>query len=205
MPKELAYDRVLHAQADFRSLLDALARPGTIKALGQSALVPPPRLNVSSAFVGFALLDAGVGFHLVNMSDAEATYLAANTGASPAALEEAAFVFTDGHEPSSTLEGINCGSLTYPDTSATIVIQVDALSPEPQPGGLMLTLEGPGIDGRAQASLRGLNPDLLLALAARNAEFPLGIDALVTCDDGRGGRPRVLGVPRTSRVTWDAC
>jgi alpha-D-ribose 1-methylphosphonate 5-triphosphate synthase subunit PhnH len=205
MIRELAYDRVLHSQQHFRSILSALSRPGTINELGPVPLSPPAGLNAASALVSFALINADVGFHLVHMTDVDAGYLNTNTGARAVPIEEAAFIFTEGQEPPAMLEGASCGSLTYPDTAATIVVQVAALSLSPQPGGLMLTLEGPGIDGRAQVSARGLSVDLLLALQARNAEFPLGIDALLTCDDGGAGPARVVGIPRTARVTWEAC
>jgi alpha-D-ribose 1-methylphosphonate 5-triphosphate synthase subunit PhnH len=206
MIRELAYDPVLHSQSHFRSILEAVSRPGTIRELEAVELAPAPGLDTASSLVAFALLNADVSFHLVNMSDVAAEYLSTNTNAAASSIEQAAFIFTDGAAPpAATLEGANCGTLNYPDTAATIVIQVEALSPDPLPGALMLTLEGPGVDGRSIVSVRGLSADLLLALQARNAEFPLGIDAIVTCDDGRARCPRVLGIPRTARVSWEAC
>jgi alpha-D-ribose 1-methylphosphonate 5-triphosphate synthase subunit PhnH len=202
--RELAYDRVLHSQSHFRSILDAMSRPGKINELAAPSLSPPPGLNTASALVAFALLNGDVCFHLVNMSGVEAEYVAANTDSRVAPLEGAAFVFASGQEPGAILEGTDCGTLMYPDTSATLVIQVDSLSAAPQGGALALTLEGPGINGCASVYVRGLNPDLLLALQARNAEFPLGVDAIVTCDERGAGPPRVMGLPRTSKVTWDA-
>jgi alpha-D-ribose 1-methylphosphonate 5-triphosphate synthase subunit PhnH len=204
MIREPAYDAVFHSQNHFRSILYSLSRPGVISPLARVALAPPGRLNTASAMVALALLNGDVSFHLLNMSDADAEYLSANTGAAAGPIEEAAFIFTAGEEPAATLEGVDCGSLVYPDTAATIVIQVDALSPTPLPAGLELTLEGPGVDGRSIVYVRGLSVDLLLALQARNAEFPLGIDAIVTCDEP-AGHPRVLGLPRTAKVVWQAC
>jgi alpha-D-ribose 1-methylphosphonate 5-triphosphate synthase subunit PhnH len=204
MVRETLYDEVLHAQRHFRSLLDSMSRPGKINALDPVELTPPPGLNRASVLVAFALLNADVSFHLLNMSDADAAYLTANTRARLAPIEAAAFVFTDGQSGPGGVEGINCGTLSYPDTSATIVIQVDALSREPLPGGLKLTLEGPGIATTACVYVRRLNPDLLLALQARNAEFPLGIDSVLTCDDERGVA-QVVGIPRTARVVWESC
>src|SRR5262249_19602383 len=151
----------------------------------------------------FALLDADVSFHLVDMTADDEEYLRANTRAQAKPIESATFVFADGSSPAGTLEGVDCGSLTYPDTAATLVLQVEALSHEPIPGGLELTLAGPGIEGRRSVYVRPLNPDLLLALQARNAEFPLGIDTIVTCDDEGSGEPRLLGIPRTTSVSWD--
>jgi alpha-D-ribose 1-methylphosphonate 5-triphosphate synthase subunit PhnH len=206
MVHELSYDPILDSQNHFRSILDAMSRPGTINELAAVDISPPPGLNRASAFVGFALLNADVRFHLVGMTDRESSYLTTNTGAGVApSIADAAFVFAAGHEAPALLEDINCGTLTYPDTAATMVIQVESMATAPGTDGLVLTLSGPGIDGRASVYVRGLNPDLLLALQARNAEFPLGIDVLVTCD-GRGAGPaRVLGIPRTGRVAWEAC
>jgi alpha-D-ribose 1-methylphosphonate 5-triphosphate synthase subunit PhnH len=199
--RELGYDRILHAQDHFRVIVTALSRPGTINEFRPIALSPPPGLNTASTLVAFALLDSGIGFHLVRMTSLEAEYLATNTGARAVAIEDAAFLFASGLEAPSVLEGVHCGSLTYPDTAATIVLQVEALSSSPQPGGLLLTLEGPGIDGRTQVSVGGLSTDLLLALQARNAEFPLGIDVLLTT--GAAAPATVVGLPRTTRVTWE--
>ena len=208
MTRELAYDPVFHSQSHFRAILYSMSRPGTISRLDPVELIEltsAARLNTASALVGFALLNGDVSFHLVNMTDVEAEYLSANTRASVAPIDEATFIFTAGDEPPETLEGANCGSLTYPDTAATIVIQVDALSAAPLPGGLKLTFEGPGVNGSSGVYVRALSPDLLLALQARNAEFPLGIDAVVTCDDKGAGPPRVLGIPRTAKVSWETC
>jgi len=204
MVRETVYDDVFHAQRHFRSLLDSMSRPGKINALDPVDLSPPPHLNRASVLVAFALLNADVSFHMLNMSDADAAYLTANTRARVAPMGAATFVFTDGENTPGALEGINCGTLPYPDTAATIVIQVDALSPEPLAGGLKLTFEGPGVETTACAYTRRLNPDVLLALQARNAEFPLGIDSILTCDDERGV-PHVLGIPRTSKVSWESC
>jgi len=205
MRREAAYDDVHHAQQHFRSILDSLARPGTIQPLDPVVLTPTSHLNSASVLVAFALLNADVSFHLVDMHDEDAAYLTANTRADAGPIEDAAFVFVGGAAPADALEGASCGSLLYPDTSATLVIQVDALSDRPLPGGVKLTLQGPGVADRAVVCAHGLSPDLLLALQARNAEFPLGLDAIVTCDDGGSGAPRVVGIPRTSRLSWESC
>src|SRR5262249_25710311 len=203
MVRETAYDEVRDAQRHFRSILDSLARPGVISVLDPVTLTPPPSLNAASVLVAFALLDADVSYHLVNMGVNEDAYLRTNTRAASKAIAEAHFVFADGSGPADLLEGVHCGSLTYPDTAATLILQVDVLSSDPIAGGLKLTLTGPGVETQAAVHVRHLNPDLLLALQARNAEFPLGIDTIVTSDDGGSGPPRVLGIPRTTTVSWE--
>src|SRR5262245_53864063 len=170
MVRETAYDEVFHAQRHFRSLLDSLARPGTINDLAPVPCAPPDGLHTATALVAFALMNADVSFHVVNKAPPVAEYLTANTGAHASRVEAAAFVIADGHEPPAALEGASCGTLAYPDTSATLILQVDALSPSALANSIRLTLQGPGIDGRAQLFVRPLNVDLLLALQARNAE-----------------------------------
>jgi alpha-D-ribose 1-methylphosphonate 5-triphosphate synthase subunit PhnH len=208
MIRVMAYDDVFHAQRHFRSILDCMSHPGRIERLDPVDFAPSAHLNKASALVAFALLNADVSCHLLNMADADAMYLSETTRARVAPIGDASFIFADGREVPDALEGANCGTLAYPDTAATIVIQVEAMSEQPLSGGLKLTLQGPGIEHTAHVYFRHINPDLLLALQARNAEFPLGIDALVTCDatcdDGSGG-PRVLGIPRTARLSWESC
>src|SRR5262245_21390466 len=199
------YDEVRDGQRHFRSLLDSLSRPGPINALDGVDFTSSPRLNKGSALVAFALLNADASFYLVNMTPEDVAFLAGNTRANAVPIEQASFIFCDGQQHPDVLEDAPCGSLAYPDAGATIVVQVDALSEDPLPGGLKLTLRGPGVDGSAAVFVRSLNPDLLLALQAGNAEFPLGIDAIVTCDGGERGEPRVLGIPRTAKLSWEPC
>ena len=204
MVRETAYDEVFDAQKHFRSILDSMSRPGKVKRLDVVPLTPPPALNAASVLAALALMDADVTFHAFHDEHGEAAYLAANTRAGAAPMESAAFLFAHSSDGPEALESANCGSLNYPDTSATLILQVDAVSPEPLTGGLRLSLEGPGVDGRRVLYVRGMNPNLLLALQARNAEFPLGIDTLLAFAD-ETGTPCVAGLPRTTRVTWETC
>jgi alpha-D-ribose 1-methylphosphonate 5-triphosphate synthase subunit PhnH len=201
----VGYDEVRHGQLHFRSLLDSMSFPGRINALDPVDFTPPPTLARASALVAFALMNADVSFHLVNMRDEDAAFLALQTRARIAPVDEATFIFARGADTPDVLEGASCGTLTYPDTGATLVIQVDVLSGEPLSGGIKLTLTGPGVNGSATVYLRPMNPDFLLALQARNVEFPLGIDTIVTCDEAASGSALVLGIPRTARLSWDAC
>jgi alpha-D-ribose 1-methylphosphonate 5-triphosphate synthase subunit PhnH len=202
MNRETAYDEVFDAQKHFRSILDSFARPAKIHVLDPVALNPPPGLNHASVLVGLALMDADVAFHVIHNEHGERDYLAANTRAVPLPLDKAGFIFAHGADSPEILESADCGSLTYPDTSATLVLEVDGISAEPFPGALRLDFQGPGIDGTAVLFVCGLSADLLLALLTRNAEFPMGIDTVLTSLDA-AGNPCVVGIPRTARITWE--
>lgn len=210
MQRETAYDMVFDAQEHYRLLLDAMARPGSIRVLPRMPLAAPPPLNPAAALVGFALLNADVTFY-VDGPDAPAArlYLIVNTASGPVSIDKADFVFAAGTASADLPEVIKKGSLTYPEEGATLVAGVEALATEAAGLGdtpdmlrsaeetdrLMLTLQGPGIRGEQKLFVRGLNVALLDALQQCNKEFPLGIDLMLTDPDGR-----LACIPRSSRV-----
>jgi alpha-D-ribose 1-methylphosphonate 5-triphosphate synthase subunit PhnH len=203
--REARYDEVFDAQKHFRSLLDSTARPGKINRLDPVELDPPPGLNRAGALVAFALMDSESTFHAVNLGhggNGETEYLAANTHAQPSGIAHAHFLFAHASESPDFLEDADCGTLLYPDTGATLILELQGASAAPLREAMKLTLEGPGIDGRTVLYVRGLNPDLLLAIQARNAEFPLGIDTIFAFTDETGA-PAIAALPRTTRVTWE--
>jgi len=203
--REAAYDEVFDAQAHFRSLLDSTARPGVINRLDPVELDPPSGLNRATALIAFALMDSNSTFATVNIAQHDAGgYIRANTNARHAGIDRAHFIFADGTESPDFLDSADCGTLLYPDTAATVVLQIVEASAQPLSDSLKLSLEGPGIDGIATLYVRGVSPDLLLALQARNAEFPLGLDTILTFVDS-SGNPCVAALPRTTRVSWEQC
>ena len=90
------------------------------------------------------------------------------------------------------------GIPTYPESGATAVIAVNHIGKSSSTGGVQLTLEGPGIETREIVFVTGLRAELLAALKAKNAEFPLGVDAILVSAD-----ECVICLPRTTRVTWE--
>jgi alpha-D-ribose 1-methylphosphonate 5-triphosphate synthase subunit PhnH len=219
MVREVLYDEVFDGQKHYRSILDSMARPGKINRLEPVRLEPvrlepvrlepvrletPPGLNTASALVAFALMDADSTFDVVNMPHGEGPYLSSNTNARRTEVEDAHFIFARANEAPDFLDAADCGSLLYPDTSATLILQVGHAAATPLPDAWRLTLEGPGIHGRTDLYVQGVNTDLLLALQARNAEFPLGLDAILTFVDSMGA-PCAAALPRTTRVAWEKC
>src|SRR5215469_9229075 len=95
MIREIAYDPVFDAQEHYRLLLDAMARPGTIRVLPRVEISTPAELTSAAALVGFALLNADVSFYAAG-GDAVTRYLVVNTSARPVDRTAADFVFADG-------------------------------------------------------------------------------------------------------------
>lgn len=197
MTRETTYDDVHDAQRHFRSVLDSMARPGRINRLHPVALTPPAGLHTGTAYLAFALLNADVSFQLALPAEAIETYLRANTGSRPAAPSEADFIVMSGHGDAALINTAKPGIPSYPETSATALIQVEQLGKSSATGGLQLTLEGPGIEHREIVFVTGLNARLLEARKTRNTEFPLGVDFVLISND-----ECVLCLPRTTRVEW---
>ena len=165
----------------FRAILDALARPGTIRPVDGAA--PPAPLSPAAGAIALTLLDGTTPVHLAGALDCAAVrdWLTFHTGAPLVSAEEAAFAF--GRLPDLIpLNRFAIGTPEYPDRAATLVIEVDRL----EPSGARLI--GPGIKGHALLSLP------TAPFRANHLLFPLGFDAFLTCGD------RIAGLPRSTQV-----
>jgi alpha-D-ribose 1-methylphosphonate 5-triphosphate synthase subunit PhnH len=195
MQREIQYDEIFDAQEHYRLLLDSMARPGKINVMPRLELTTPPGIQAAGALVGFALLNSDVSFYIDGPSAEEVSrYLLVNTSARPAEAEEADYVYLNGTAAAEILYRLKTGTLPYPENSATVIAAVEELGGET---GLALTLSGPGVDGERKLSVTGLDVALLEALVTINAEFPLGIDLVLTDPTGR-----IACIPRSSRVRW---
>jgi alpha-D-ribose 1-methylphosphonate 5-triphosphate synthase subunit PhnH len=180
MIRETAYDPVFDAQLHFRQVMDSMARPGKLNALDGVVIDPPASLNPASALIGLALLNADVTFFASHNADPITDYFGTNTASGTAPASEADFLFLHGMDDPANLEQGKTGTLSYPDTNAFVIIDVDILSAEPLPDALALTLTGPGVAGQRTVFVGGLNPALLTTLREMNSEYPLGIDTILT-------------------------
>ena len=176
-------DAPVAAARAFRTAMRVMARPGTIEALDGAARPPAP----ASAAAGTLLLtlcDPDTGVHLAGAHDAPALrdWIAFHTGA-PVAAPDAAQFALGSWEALMPLSQYGLGTPEYPDRSATLIVEMAALTTEGT------ALYGPGIRDRAELSL----PDAQ-GMRENAARFPLGLDFLLTC----GGR--VAALPRSTRL-----
>ncbi|MGH8019553.1 MAG: phosphonate C-P lyase system protein PhnH [Opitutaceae bacterium] len=198
MIRETTYDDVFDAQRHFRTVLDAMARPGKINRLACVSLTPPPSLGRGAACVAFALLNADVAYHLAGFGGEEVEYLRVNTSSRVASADAADFLFLFGTGEDAPIRAAKVGAPAYPETSATAIIQVGQIGKSSATRGLQLTLQGPGVETHEIVFVTGLDASHLEALREKNAEFPLGVDAiLVSADDC------ILCLPRTTKVEWN--
>lgn len=172
------------AQRAFRSVLDALARPGLRATLPPAGDLPAALLPV----LALADLDTPVCV-LGDTPDAGwARALATSTSAPVVGLAAARLVAALRPLAAGELATVRAGSSAAPEEAALVVLAVPALD-----GGPVLTLSGPGVPGARTVAPLGCPPDLVAARAATT--FPAGPDLLLVTPDGA-----VLGIPRSTRI-----
>jgi alpha-D-ribose 1-methylphosphonate 5-triphosphate synthase subunit PhnH len=185
-------DKVLAAQSTFRSVMDAMARPGSVQQIGAVA-GSPANLMRGTAAIALTLFDHDTPVWL-DPSMAETTGLAKwlkfHTGA-PVVADASICSFALIGDPAAlpALETFSCGTDEYPDRSTTLILQVKSLTQ-----GAAFELHGPGIDGSAILQATIQPHDLFERLAINAALFPRGIDVVLVHDD------RVVAIPRTTRL-----
>ncbi|MHA7876558.1 phosphonate C-P lyase system protein PhnH [Roseivivax sp.] len=169
------------AQA-FRSLMEAMARPGTIHTLAGAS--PPEPLSPAAGAVLLTLVDGTTPVHLAGAADCAEVrqWLAFHTGAPVVAPAEAAFALGT-WEALAPLDRFALGTPEYPDRSATLIVELPHLAAE----GAVLS--GPGIETTAALSL----PETR-AFAENRRHYPLGRDFLFTCG------ARLAALPRSTEV-----
>ncbi len=191
------FDEVHDAQRLYREILDAVARPGSLRRL-HGVPPHPAEFAEAAAAVALTLLDGSVTRATAGYSGEVGAWLQAKTRCPEAGAADADFLFLgDAASRPELLATAQAGDPLYPETGATAVIQLVRLEAEPFEGALRMRLTGPGVEGFATLYAGGLDAVTLATLAHRNAEYPLGIDVLFVCGD------RVAAVPRSVRVEWE--
>jgi len=185
---------VLASQAAFRALMDALARPGTVKPLPPAAAAPSP-LTATAAAVALTMLDYETPVWLdapLAQRPQVADWIRLHTGARVTSdPREAAFAFIADPVHAPAFDGFSLGTPEYPDRSATLVLQVEDFG-----SGQRLLLAGPGIADVRSFSARPLPPDFQNRIAANRALFPRGVDMILVSPDAVAALPRSVASTR---------
>ena len=185
-------DPVLASQAAFRSVMDAMARPGAIVSVSGLAQAPPP-LGLAAAAVALTLLDYETPIWLdaaLAQSPEIVSWLKFHTGApltdDP---QRASFGFIADPQCMAEFGAFSQGSMEYPDRAATLVLQVDQLS-----GDDGLRLSGPGIRGSRALFAAPLPADFIARMGANRGLFPRGVDIILAADTKLAALPRSVHV-----------
>jgi alpha-D-ribose 1-methylphosphonate 5-triphosphate synthase subunit PhnH len=185
-------DKVTSAQAVFRSVMDAMARPGSLQRVAAVAGAPEPMMRATAA-IALTLFDHDTPIWLdpaMRQTANVAKWLKFHTSA-PVVMDSSisSFALIGDAAALPGLDRFSFGSNEYPDRSTTLILQVESLT-----DGAALELRGPGIDGAAALQARIQPANLFERLAINAALFPRGIDVVLVADDA------IVAIPRTTRL-----
>lgn len=189
-------DPVLDPQRLFRTVLDAMSRPGLVRVLPETGVRGPDALQPHALAILLALCDHDTPVWLDSELRASSVgrWLSFHSGA-PVTDDpgDATFgVFRPG-VVAPDLAAFAQGDARYPDRSTTLLVLCDGFE-----GGDALTFEGPGIETAIACAPLGL-PARFSAQAQDNHRlYPRGLDFLLLAGD------RIVGLPRSTRITTEA-
>jgi alpha-D-ribose 1-methylphosphonate 5-triphosphate synthase subunit PhnH len=183
-------DPILGAQRCFRSILTAMSDPGVGHVLGE-AIEAPEGVAPAAAMVLLTLADHETPVWLApGLRRAAAPFVRFHCGAPVVDVPHAArFALLDGGQAEPGLSAFDPGDDRYPDRSATLLIQCSALD-----GGAPVTISGPGIRDRRQASPAGLYAGFWQEAVANSDRYPLGVDLFLAAGHA------ILALPRSTRI-----
>jgi alpha-D-ribose 1-methylphosphonate 5-triphosphate synthase subunit PhnH len=185
-------DKVLSAQTTFRSVMDAMARPGSVQQV-VSAVGTPGSVMRGTAAIALTLFDHDTPIWLdAKLSETAevAKWLKFHSSAPVVADPSiASFALIGDAAAFPDLNRFSFGTNEYPDRSTTLILQVESLTQ-----GNEYRLSGPGIDGIAILRATIAPKDLFDRLAINAPLFPRGIDVVLVADDS------IVAITRTTRL-----
>ena len=185
-------DKVLSAQSTFRSVMDAMARPGSVQRIAAVSCAPSQMMRGTAA-IALTLFDHDTPVWLdpaMSGTSDVTKWLKFHTGAPVIADSQVcSFALIGDAAALPALDRFAFGSNEYPDRSTMLILQVESLTE-----GSHFELRGPGIDGVAVLQAKIQPADLFERLAINAALFPRGFDVVLVADDA------IVAIPRTTRL-----
>ena len=171
----------------FRSVLQAMARPGTAWPLSARGVAGSALEDLLGC-----LLDAECSLGWLDGRDEPVGRgICRGTGCRGVPPEEADFVLVGPSGTGAAIAGLRTGEPDFPDRGCTLVYRVESLSPS----GGRRTWTGPGIRDGIRPLVEGVPDSEWEALKATNSVYPMGVDCLFV---DRAGL--VAALPRSTRI-----
>lgn len=184
-------DPVLNGQRIFRSVLEAMAHPGRVVTVA-GPLDPPRPFYGTAIAVCLALVDRETPLWLDEAARLPELLDGLRFHCGCPIVDEprrARFALVVDARTMPPLDAFDGGNDEYPDRSATLIVQVAALT-----AGAGTRLAGPGIAGEARLAVDGVAERFWGDLRANHARFPRGVDVILVAPGG------LAALPRTTRV-----
>lgn len=180
-------DPVLDAQAGFRALMEAMARPGRVQQV-----IPPPELPAG--------LEAAAAATILTLADAETplwtdageearAWITFHTGAPLVAEPASAMLLLNTGATMPALATLHAGEDETPQDGATLIRQVTGLA---EGSGWHLT--GPGIEREHHLAVMGVPGDFPAQWRANAARFPRGVDVVLCAGAHLAALPRSVAL-----------
>ena len=163
----------LQTQLSFRTIMRAMANPGSIHRLDGGMETAALRL------VAETLFDQDVTFCVIGDRRTRELEdrLYERTKSPVAELPLADFIVVTGGAGRGQLLAAKTGTPEYPDRGATVIFSVDTLA-DGSENDFFVRLSGPGIPGQKHLRIQGLDHDELIQLQELNRGYPLGVDSI---------------------------
>jgi alpha-D-ribose 1-methylphosphonate 5-triphosphate synthase subunit PhnH len=179
-------DPVGDAQATFRAVLDAMARPGSLQRAGERLTAPAP-LDGATAAVLLTLVDNETPLWLDASAMPARDYLAFHCGAVIVdAPDKAAFALA---LTLADLAALSAGSHEAPESSTTLVLQIARLGE-----GERYTLSGPGLREPTVLAATGLPAEFPRIWHSNHALYPRGVDVVLCAGTTLTALPRSVSI-----------
>jgi alpha-D-ribose 1-methylphosphonate 5-triphosphate synthase subunit PhnH len=178
-------DSVPDAQSCFRAVLDAMAHPGRIASI--TGVTPPAPLGTAAAAVVLTLVDHETPVWLDPLAASARQWIEFHCGARIVADPAACAFALATALPA--LHRMPIGSHESPETSATVICQVDAFGI-----GRTFRLSGPGLRKPLALAISGLPDDFASIWQRNHRMFPCGIDLILCAGDRLAALPRTVAI-----------
>ncbi len=184
------HDPVFGSQMAFRSILKAMSTPGTCVTVPSDLGGAPDGLYPATAAVLLTLCDYETPVFFAHPISGVSDWVRFYTGAlSVLNPLDAKFALLDGASSEHSFAEFHQGDDRYPDKSATLIIECMSFVDGP-----CIRLTGPGIKSEIEIAPSGLHKNFWKDMARNNAQFPLGVDVILT--DGL----ELIALPRSVRI-----
>ena len=197
--RENQFDFVHDSQQTFKTIMMALAFPGTIRRL------KPISLSFSKLEMAYillpllTLLDLETSFYVVcrekELQDAVTRYIEINTNSQPQSLPQADFILCLNPSLNGRFPELKKGTLTQPNKGSTVFYLLDSLAGSPNARAMELSLTGPGIKNVQTVYVAGLDPGELKQWGQYKSDYPMGIDIFLVSRSGD-----IIGIPRSVKI-----
>ena len=191
MPGIFDLDNPLTTQRIFRNVMNSFAYPFRLYSIADGSYGDNSTQDYDIYIKGLCgvFLDSEVSFYM-HGDDNLAAGIRAETYAKPATLEEADFVIIINDFHINLLEKVSAGSLVNPHKGATVIIAAPQLS-----GDIKITVEGPGINGKAAHFVHPRIAECLDKVAEMQIEYPKGFELVFISRQGE-----INSVPRHVKI-----